>query len=169
MKSKYLIIVLAAFILLGLNATFASEHGNETLMMHESALEMSVEETPSEILGENPGSYVDLKKDIDTTPTGGVLELQRNYKFNSTRDTPSASIYTCVPVTKSITIDGQNHIIDGEGCQRGILDITGSNVVLKNIIFKNGYNTRNGGCISAHGTSNFQLLNYLDFVEVEDS
>ena len=159
MKSKYLIIVLAIFVLLGVNATFASEHGNETLMMHESALELSVEETPSEILGENPGSYVDLKKDIDTTPTGGVLELQRNYKFNSTRDTPSAGIYTCVPVTKSITIDGQNNIIDGEGCQRGILDITGSNVVLKNIIFKNGYNTGNGGCICAHGTSNFQLIN----------
>ena len=159
MKSKYLIMVLAIFILLGVNATFASEHGNETLMMHESALEMSVEETPSEILGENPGSYVDLKKDIDTTPSGGVLELQRDYKFNSTRDTPSASIYTCVPVTKSITIDGRNHIIDGEGCQRGILDITGSNVVLKNIIFKNGYNTGNGGCIYAHGISNFQLIN----------
>lgn len=159
MKSKYLIIILAIFILLGVNATFASEHGNETLMIHESALEMSVEETPSEILGENSGSYVDLKKDIDTTPAGGVLKLQRNYKFNSTRDTPSAGIYTCIPVTKSITIDGQNNIIDGEGCQRGILDITGSNVVLKNIIFKNGYNTGNGGCIYAHGISNFQLIN----------
>lgn len=77
MKSKYLIIVLAAFILLGLNATFASEHGNETLMMHESALEMSVEKTPSEILGENSGSYVDLKKDIDTTPAGGSLNSKR--------------------------------------------------------------------------------------------
>lgn len=31
--------------------------------------------------------------------------------------------------------------------------------MLKNIIFKNGYNTGNGGCIYAHGTSNFQLIN----------
>ena len=159
MKSKYMVIILATFLIFGINATFASEHGNETLMMHESALELSVEETPTEILSENQGSYLDLKKDIDSTPAGGELKLQNNYKFNSTRDTPSAGIYTCVAITKSITIDGQNNIIDGGGCQRGIFDITGKNIVLKNIIFKNGYTTGNGGCIYAHSTDNFQLIN----------
>ena len=159
MKGKYFAIILTVFILMSINVAFADETGNETLMMHESALELSVEETPADILGEETGSYADLKKYIDTTISGGELKLNHDYKFNSTKDTPSAGIYTCVPITKSITIDGQGHTIDGSGCQRGILDISSNDVTLKNIVFKNGYNTGNGGCINAHGMSNFQLIN----------
>ena len=46
MKSKYMVSTLKYFNDLGINSTFASEHGRETLMMHESSLELSVEETP---------------------------------------------------------------------------------------------------------------------------
>ena len=52
-----------------------------------------------------------------------------------------------IPIDKdNITINGNNHIIDANGKVR-IFNITGKNVTLKNIIFKNGYTDEYGGAI----------------------
>lgn len=161
MKKKLLIILLAFFVILSFNATFASEHGNETLMLHESALELSVEETPTEILtaDEEIGSFKDLKDDITRTPTGGELKLERDYEYNPTTDTESVGIYTSVLINKQVTIDGQGHSLDGKNSKTIFAISSTSHITLKNIIFKNGYATGNGGAITAGGAHNLKLIN----------
>lgn len=161
MKKKLLIVLLAFFVILSFNATFASEHGNETLMLHESALELSVEETPTEILtaDEEIGSFKDLKDDITKTPNGVELKLEKDYEYNPTTDTESVGIYTSVLINKQITIDGQGHSLDGKNSKTIFSISSASNVTLKNIIFKNGYSTGNGGAINAGGAHGLILIN----------
>ena len=60
-------------------------------------------------------------------------------------------------ISKTLTIDGHGHTIDAEGYSR-IFRISGSNVVLKNIKFKNAYNYGSGAAVYWSG-SNGKLIN----------
>lgn len=65
---------------------------------------------------------------------------------------------TGILINKQITINGNNHIIDGSNVSR-IFRITGSNVVLNDIQFINGKtSTYSTGVITASG-ANFELNN----------
>lgn len=166
MKGKYLAIILTVLIFLSINVAFASEIGNETLTLHESSLEESVEATPTDsVENENIltdgdiGSLKDLKDEITSTPTGGELKLERNYEYNPDTDTGSVGIYTSVVIPKSLTIDGQGHTIDGKNAKTIFTISSVSDITLKNIIFKNGYSTGNGGVINGGGAHNLQIIN----------
>lgn len=56
-----------------------------------------------------------------------------------------------------LVIDGNNHIIDGNG-KTQIFHITGDNIILKNIIFKNAYSKNSGAAIS-NIKNNLTLIN----------
>ncbi len=56
-----------------------------------------------------------------------------------------------------LVIDGNNHIIDGDG-KTQIFHITGDNIILKNIIFKNAYSKKSGAAIS-NFKNNLTLIN----------
>lgn len=172
MKRKLLFIILTVFVLLSINATFASGHGSETLNLHQSSLEFSVEETPYTVLGQGdtsqqpvlsegntPGSFKDLKGEIEATPTGGELKLERSYAYNETTDNGSVGIYTSIPIRKTLTIDGQGCTIDGKNAKRIFSISSVSDITLKNIIFKNGYASNNGGSIDAGGATNLRIIN----------
>ena len=90
-----------------------------------------------EVISANEGSYWDLYSQISGSSSS--LSLSKDYKFDSSNfwDTYSYfHLYDGVSITKSITINGNGHSIDGDG-QARIFSITASNVVLKNIVFKN--------------------------------
>ena len=153
----------------GINSTFASEHGNETLMLHESSLELSVEETPNEGIStemSETGSFKDLKDEMTATPSGGELKLKRNYEYNSTTDTGNVGIYTSVVISKPITIDGDGHTIDAKNSKYVFNIASVSDITLKNIVFKNGYSSGNGGVINAGGAHNLKIINctFLDCI-----
>ena len=77
------------------------------------------------------GEFRDLNKEITFAMPNAEITLDKDYTFNSKYDYYYSE---GIEISKPITINGNNHIIDGNGAAR-IFDITSNNVVLKNIIF----------------------------------
>ncbi len=80
---------------------------------------------------------------IDNAEENSTIYLNESCKFNSSLD--NASLIDGVVISKNITVIGKNNpFIDGSGIARGFNINSGCCVILKNILFKNGY-TKNGG------------------------
>ena len=77
-------------------------------------------------------TFTDLQTIIDNADENTVIELDSDYSFDENED------FT-ITVYKTITINGNNHILDGKNKTR-IMEIASSKVILNNIIFKNGNN-----------------------------
>ena len=101
--------------------------------------------TEEDELSATPGTFTDLAGQI----TGTELVLDKDYKYNSAKDSTYKNGITIK--TRGFTIDGQGHSIDGSQLSR-IFKVTSQDVTLKNIIFKNGYSSENGGAIYWTGT-----------------
>ena len=87
------------------------------------------------------GTFTDLSNEIDEVEDGGELNITKDYKYESgSKDG--------IIINKSITINGNNHKIDGNGQSR-IFSTYNGNITLKNLILING-NHKNGGAIYAH-------------------
>ena len=107
------------------------------------------------------GDFDDLAEEIYFTPEGGVLVLDRDYVFiNGTNKG--------IVISKSITIDGAGHTLDGNKLSR-IFNITAGNVTIKNVNFKNGnalgsYGIHyGGGAIYWNGTNGYvENCNFTD-------
>ena len=84
----------------------------------------SIRETPSK------STFANLTSLIGSTPVNGVLELDCDFENDGSSDG--------INITKRITIDGKGHTIDAKNKSR-MFKITADGVILKNIIFKNGY------------------------------
>ncbi|WP_407423646.1 Ig-like domain repeat protein [Methanobrevibacter sp.] len=88
-------------------------------------------------------AFKDLQKLVDDTPEGGELSLDYDYYV--------ASGGHAIHISKSITINGNNHYLDA--CKDGriiIIEADGKSVVFKNIKFVNGLtgvDHGNGGAI----------------------
>ena len=77
---------------------------------------------------------------------GNIFILDQDYEFDLTKD---SDYIDGIEITKFITIDGQGHFIDAKG-QARIFKVDGLNTLtLKNIIFKNGFSSANGGAVLA--------------------
>ena len=109
----------------------------------------------NDILGDDLSykSFTDLQSLIQDS--SGVVELTDNYKYNSTIDTSDFSNGIFIP--NPVIINGNGHSIDALNKAK-IFTITGSNVLLNNITFKNAYGDLFGGAISWSGTGG-SLLN----------
>ena len=94
----------------------------------------------------------DLQTQISNVEEGGVLNLTKDYKYvNGSNEG--------IQINKAMTIDGNGHTLDG--CQASrIFDVTASNVLLKNINFKNCFVGSNveGGVIKING-NNISIVN----------
>ena len=146
-KKRYLII-LTVLILLSVNVVSAYDFSNETIAVDNS----------NDVLGDSSASFTTLKDEIASTPSGGVLELNSNYAYNESVDTflPNWGIV----MGKSITIDGKGHTLDGSNLSKIFTIQDVSDVTLKNIVFKNAFNTGNGGAITVGTFSdNFKIDN----------
>lgn len=75
-------------------------------------------------------NFDDLKEVISEIPEGGVLVLDCDYEFVNGSDKG-------IVISKSITIDGAGHTLDGKKLSR-IFNVTADNVTIKNINFING-------------------------------
>ena len=85
-----------------------------------------------EILAEQDnGTFKALQDKIDNAFEGSTIILENDYAYEDY--TPS------IKITKALTIDGNNHVIDADS--KRIFLLTGDNIVLKNIVFKNGWCT----------------------------
>lgn len=115
--------------------------------------------TKEDTLSASQGKYKELSDLIDKTKENGVIKLKTDYKYDDsfTKDG--------ITISKAITIDGNGHSIDGNNLARAFY-ITGSNVIIKNILFKNCYIGNNndvyGGSIYWYGSNG--LLSNCIFV-----
>ena len=154
-KSKVFVIALMMLLLLCVscvsaseNETFLSNDGGEVLTLNEDEILLDSQEnevmsrTEEDMLSAQ--SFDKLQEFIDNTEEGGTLNLV--YDFNS-----NSGDTTTIPISKSITIEGNGHYITGSG-EHGILKIDDDklnhaiSVTLKNIKFSGG--VANGGAIS---------------------
>ncbi|WP_406533548.1 hypothetical protein [Methanobrevibacter sp.] len=98
------------------------------------------------ISASSEGSFTELELKIITTPNGGTLDLDNDYSYNT-----NSNITTGVLIDKNITINGNGHTIDGKSKSRIFNILYGvknnNKVVLKNIVFKNGFAKIYGGAI----------------------
>ena len=84
----------------------------------------------SDVIYGNVDSFDELSRRVNETPEGDILVLDSDYTFIEGSNKG-------VLISKSITIDGQGHTINGRHLSR-IFNITADNVVIKNINFING-------------------------------
>ncbi len=98
------------------------------------------------ISASSEGNFTELELKIITTPNEGTLDLDKDYSYNT-----NSNITTGVLINKNITINGNGHTIDGKSKSRIFNILYGlkenNNVVLKNIVFKNGFAKIYGGAI----------------------
>ena len=97
-------------------------------------------------LSAEPGSLYDLNEEIDLAKSGATINLTKDYKYYG--DSDINPIY----ITKSLTIDGQGHTIDGSNSAR-IFQISADNVTIKNINFINCKSETSGSAIYWESTA----------------
>ena len=114
-------------------------------------LRISVPE--GEILAETlPFSYLNTLLQL----AEGEVKLERNYAYDKSID---SNLNGGILISKSLTIDGQRHSIDGRGLSR-ILRINASDVNISNLDFINGNaisDNGKGGAI--YGSQTFSIIN----------
>lgn len=93
------------------------------------------------------GSFEDLASELEGHSDGDTIKLEKDYLYNNETDN---QFIEGIEI-KSLTIDGQNHIINAKNNAR-IFNVTGTNVILKNIEFIGGYSYE-GGAIYVSGAN----------------
>ena len=120
----------------------------------------SNEASANENIGKEEGneildaSFSSLQSKIDNAAEGSEINLTENYYISEGGDT--------IKIKKSITINGNNHILKNNKENVRILELTGDkkSVILKNIIFEGGdAGSNNGGAIlNTHSSTNLTLI-----------
>ena len=132
----FLILVLAFMILSTLTAVSADNHADEIINTTGSD-ETGIAQTTQNndiLTKKDKGSFAALQNKINEAGEGATVTLENDYFFDEATDDSEG-----ITVSKTITINGNGHAIDGLSKSR-LLTAT-SQVTLKNIIFKNGYST----------------------------
>ena len=153
MKYKKLLIIslfLIAISLLAAGSVSAQDNGTDIiesdssvsediisddasdLMTADQSNDVISEDTSEEVIaeednGSEPSAYEKFLTDINN----GVKEVELTGDISPTEQ---------INIYQDITINGNNHVIDGSNSSEGIFNIH-SNVILKNIIFKNAKST----------------------------
>ena len=116
------------------------------------ATEDSIYEPLSDINNESSvGDFKELSKLIDETTEGSTLNLTKDYAYcDNTSDFK-------IVITKPITIEGNNHVLDGNFISEK-LTLKSGRIILNNITFKNF----NEG--AAGGQSNYNVITNCNFI-----
>ena len=93
------------------------------------------------------GEFDELQKLIDNASDNGIINLEHNYTYTVGTD----NITEGISISKNLTINGNGFTIDAQGKSRIFNIDSGTNVVLNNIIFINGFTEGNGGAILSYG------------------
>ena len=162
-KIMFVSILLLAILAIGAVSASDENVTDELTVDEDLSLEIDdgdklAEEDSSETLsesGNSSGTFDELSELIKDAEEGSVLNLTKDYVEDRE--------YVGITVSKSITIDGHNHILD-TNWNSDIFRITADSVILKNIVFKNGFShDEDGGNIKFEG-SNDSFVNGSDIL-----
>ena len=115
------------------------------------------------ILTEDDGTFTALQNKINNAGEGDTIYLDKDYHYNDNFGNAEG-----VKITKSLTINGNGHVIDGLDKSRLIQVNDSYDVVLKDITFKNGHSL-SGGAIALANLDSFSVIgcsfenNYADY------
>jgi len=150
-NKKILILSLLLILFLTITATQAAEIQDNTTTTSDSNAIASIEDantvdtqlsvSENDKVSAGEGTFTELQDYInEQLNSTNVIKLEKDYKWNLSDKAEAIKI-----TQDNITIDGQNHIIDGSGINLGF-KITGNNIVITNIIIKNTATTTDNGC-----------------------
>ena len=139
MVNKKTIILSAILVLiLAISTVNAAENATDDIASVAEHGQIILEEDESAA-----GTFDDLSGEIDATDEGSTLNLTKDYKFVNGSGNGIA-------INKSITINGNNHKIDGNAKSR-IFFTNAENITLNNLVLVNGF-ADNGGAIFVNKT-----------------
>ena len=135
-----LILILGLSVISTVNASDVAGDANTTYTSEQDVVQSNV------------SSFDDLSAKINETPENGILTLDCDYEYRNGSNKG-------IMISKSITIDGAGHTLDGKKASR-MFNVTADNVTLKNINFVNGNaygryfsNSAGGGAIYWNGAN----------------
>ena len=149
----FLLTTIAIGTLSAVNASDTSAdmtNSSYALQKLDESIDLS-EDTPLE--SSKFRTFTELQNQINNAPKDSTIYLTDDYHY--TTDFKSRNGIT---ITKSITIDGKGHAIDGMVDSPLLLINKADNVVLKNIVFQKGYNEYSG-IVSAIYSNNIRFEN----------
>ena len=161
---KIILLTIILVTLFAVSTASAAENvTNDVIGVEETTDDISVQNNDSIISQENNVcTFDDLSSKISATPEGGLLNLTKNYTYvNGSTDG--------IIISKTITINGQGHTIDGNKISR-IFNISSNNVTLKNINFLNSKTKNdNGGAIYWSGANgSISECTFMDNRDIDD-
>jgi predicted outer membrane repeat protein len=143
-------IMILTFILVTLfavSAVSAAENVTDDAIGMEMSNDASSAEndikTVAEDNGSDVGTFDELSDQINSSAIGGVLNLTKDYKFVNGDNNG-------IMINKTITINGNNHKLDGNNQSR-IFALFDGNITLNNLVLVNGF-ADNGGAIFVNKT-----------------
>ena len=167
MKFARIVII---FVLLIISIGVVSATENEDIISNDNSIDIdehALEDSRlqsaqnDEYISEsNNYTFTDLNNELNTSVD--VVNIEHNYKFNN--ETDNGLIFIC---KDNLTINGNNHVIDGNG-QTDIFCIIAKNITINNLIFING-NCKTGNLLIPDGGGAIKLrgtltLNNVTFI-----
>ena len=143
--------------MLTLGTAYASDNETSDIQSTDPDDVLNIENN-DEILEDNEvGTFTELQDKIFST-NNNVVNLYKDYKYDETVD---EKLKTGIKFN-SITINGNNHVIDGSSQSRIFTSSLSQNIVLKDIIFKNAKTDNGnskGGAIYFYEVGNTAIIN----------
>ncbi|WP_292896411.1 Ig-like domain repeat protein [Methanobrevibacter sp.] len=137
-------------------ASVSASDVNETVItsndVQDDEIAVSNEE---DVMTATTQTMTDLKNTIDNSQNTTIV-LKNDYSYYQ-----GDSLTDGIMIDKSVTIDGQNHKIDGQNNMRLFRITNGASVTFKNIIFLNGFADRegSGGAVWNNGAKSVTAIN----------
>ena len=103
-------------------------------------------------------TFADLDSAIHQTSDGETINITDNHKFTENTD---HNLDSGINITKNITINGNGKYIDGSNSARALFIDSYCNVIINNLVFKNGYSNASGGAIFLNDHSNLTLIDCI--------
>ena len=169
-KKILLAICIVTCILFTVSSAVASDvddtaisKDNTTNIAEENDLEITASSLNDDIIGDDANTFTELQKKINEADEGATITLDRDYAYDDGFDTNG------IEISKPITIDGNNHVLDGKSKSK-IFRSEGSSVfladfpvVLKNIKFINGWASQRGSAVDDFWGANYDI-SFCSFV-----
>ena len=108
----------------------SSQDANQTADL-DIGTDVELESGNPDLVSTSTGTFIDLNASI--SQSSAKMDIDQDYAYDIKKDKALSSIEI---TNKNLSINGNNHIIDGNGLTR-IFTVDSSNVVMNNLIIKN--------------------------------
>ena len=143
------IMIVLLILIMTVGAVCAAENSTEDDISTEI-----LQNSQNEVYTTSEASFTNLTDEIESG--GAVLDLNRDYTFNNETDNNTGILIS----KDNFILNGNGHTIDGKNQSR-ILNITGNNITLNNLILINA-NADKGGAIYANAALTLNNVTFID-------